>query len=66
MTCDFQQYCILTSVDSDLETPNGVQSVAKQLKNIQATSEGSVQTQPVLVAHNTLLELSCHGSFVYW
>ena len=52
MTCDFQQCDILTSVDSDepvrppfkLETPNSVQSVAKQSCIIQATSKGSDQT----------------------
>ena len=52
MACDFQQCGILTSVDSDesqqpplsLETPNGVQLVALQSWNIQATSKGFDQT----------------------
>ena len=49
---DFQQCVILTSVDLDepvqppfmIRAANGVQSVAKQSKNIQATNEGSGQT----------------------
>ena len=52
MTCNFQQCGILTSVDSNepvwpafsLETPNDVQSVAKQSYNIQATGKGSEMT----------------------
>ena len=62
MTCDFQQFGVLTSVDSDesvqllsLETPNGVQSVALKSNNTQAASKGSDQTA------TTLLEISSHG-----
>ena len=32
--------------------------------NIQVTSKGSDQTARMLLAHTTLLEISCRGSFV--
>ena len=51
-TCDFQQCCISTSVDSDepvqppfeLKIPKDVRPIAKQSLNIQATSKDSDQT----------------------
>ena len=70
----------MTSVDSDepvkpsfkLRTPNDVQSVAQQSSNIQATSKALIRlcvsagwSGPLLVAHTTLLEISCHGSIIF-
>ena len=54
----------MCSLIFSFETPNGVHSVAFQLKNIQATSKGSDQTATLLVAHTTFLEISCHGSYI--
>ena len=53
-----------------LETPNDVQSVAKYSRNIQVGSKVSGirlrvlagWSETLLVAHTTLLEISCHGS----
>ena len=46
---------------ASLETPNDAQSIAQESWNIQATGKGS---EPLLVAHTTLLEISYHGSYV--
>ena len=63
----------LCSLLLSFETLNDVQSVAKHSENIQATSKGSDQTvcicaggsEALLVAHTTLLEISCRGSNIY-
>ena len=47
-----------------LETQNDVQSVALHSQNVQVTSKGSDQTAVMLVAHTTLFEIPCHGSYM--
>ena len=72
MTCDFQQCDILKSVDVDkpvqpalsLETPNDIQSVALRLaKALISLPVCAGWSEPLLAAHTTLLEISCHNSF---
>ena len=79
MTCDFQQCGILTSVDSDktVQPPFKLRNlkwgsvssltVIEYLSDQQrlwSVCEG--WSEPLLVAHTTLLEISCHGSYVIW
>ena len=65
-TCDFQQYGILISVDSD----EPVQPLFK-LRNSKWCPVSSLTvikylswSEPLLVAHTTLLEISCRGSII--
>ena len=59
VTRDFQQCGILTSVDSN--KPVHHPSKLRYLKWCSVSSAG--WSKPLLVAHTTLLEISCHGSF---
>ena len=69
-TCDFQQYGILTSVDSDehlqppLQIRNSKRCSVSSLTLIEYSS--SDQTEALLVAHTTLLEISSRNSNIYW
>ena len=74
MTCDFQQCGILTSVDSDepVQPPFQLRNSkccsvsiifkwqAKALIRLRVCAGWS---EPLLVAHTTLLKISCQGSF---
>ena len=78
MTCDFQQCAILTSLDSDEPVQPPVKFRNTKLSSIssftslikrQAKALISLRvcagwSEPLLVAHTTLLEISFHGSFV--
>ena len=75
MTCDFQQCDILTIVDScePVQPPFKLRNskwwsvssftviVAKDLISLRICAGWS---EPLLVAHTTLLKISCHGSYV--
>ena len=54
----------LCSLLLNLQISNGVQSVALESWNIQATSKGSYQTARMLVAHTIFLEISSRGSYM--
>ena len=72
MTCDFQQFGILTSLDSDepvqklqmlfghkLNIHRIFKRLAKTLIRLRVCADWS---EPLLIAHTTLLEISCRGS----
>ena len=73
VTCDFQQFGILISVDSDkplqppfrtlfgqwLNTHRIFKRLEKALIRLRVCAGWS---EPLLVSHTTLLEISCHGS----
>ena len=74
---DFQQCGILTSVDSDepvqppfkLRNSKFVQSVVNSHRIFKRLAKALIRlrvcadwSEPLLVAHTTLLEISCHGS----
>ena len=76
MTCDFKQCGILTSVDSDqpVQPPVKLRNskiimkfgrifkrLAKALIRLRVCAGSS---EAWLVAHTTLLEISCHGSYI--
>ena len=72
---DFQQFDILTSIDSDeplqpsfLKLRNSKLSSVSSLTVIKYSSDKqrlwSGWSEPLLVAHTTLLEISCIGSFL--
>ena len=76
----FQQCGILTCVDSDepvqpplsLEAPNNVQSVANTHRIFKRLAKALIRlrvcagwSEPLLVAHTTLLEISCRGSIIF-
>ena len=75
MTSDFQQWGILTSVDTDepvslllnLEIPNVVsQGIFKrQAKALIRLFVCACRSDGFLFAHTTLLEISCHGSIMH-
>ena len=81
MTCDFQQCGILTSVDSDepvqpsVKLRNSKVCSVCSLTVIEYSSDKQRAlirlcvcagwSEPLLVAHTTLLEISCHGSYIY-
>ena len=68
VTCDFQQCGILTSVDLDepVQPPfnlkNSKWCSVSRLRLIKSPS--AVWSEPLLVAHTKLLEISCGGSFI--
>ena len=81
MTCDFQQCGILTSVDSDkpvqppvklrnskfYQSDVNTQSIFKGLaKALISLCVCAGWSEPLLVSHTTLLEISCHGSLLYF
>ena len=79
MTCDFQQCAILTSVDSDepVQPPVKLRNtklssissltliiIKRQAKALISLRVCAGSSEPLLVAHTTLLEISCRCSFV--
>ena len=74
MTRDFHQCCILTSVDSNEPVQPPFKLMFGQWLNINRIFKRLAMalislrvcagsSEPLLVAHTTLLEMSCHGSF---
>ena len=63
MTRDFQQCGILTSLDSEepVQPHRIFKRLAKALIRLRVCTGWS---EPLLVAHTTLLEISCHGSII--